>query len=40
MWKEMKKEGLNFGKQKIDEIKSTKNIFKKTKLENDQKNTK
>lgn len=41
MWKEMKKEGLNFGKQKIDEIKSTKNIFKKkSKLKNDQKNTK
>ena len=29
MWKKMKKEGLNFGKQKKDEIKSTKNIFKK-----------
>ena len=37
----MKKEGLNFGKQKKDEIKSTKNIFKKnSKLGNDQKNTK
>ena len=29
MWKEMKKEGLNLGKQNKDEIKSTKNIFKK-----------
>ena len=29
MWKKMKKEGLNFGKQKTDEIKSNKNIFKK-----------
>jgi len=29
MWKKMKKEGLNLGKQKKDEIKSTKNIFKK-----------
>lgn len=31
MWKEMKKEGLNIGKQKKDEIKSNKNIFKKNK---------